>query len=196
MSFGVGGYSGRALAFVLPVLLFIASPALAAVQSSNYTCVSASLSESNVTIGVVSNGVQNVTTTTQVRPCAFGCNSVTGVCNDQSSDAALPIIVGSLIVAFIFAFLSTKMSEEFKFLQSLMVFISLALMVGAAGLMREQAATQSLGGNTTGLLDQQTMVVVYALYIAIAYYVVIFLYGVFKNMSRNNRAMRGRRVQL
>lgn len=117
--------------------LFMSTLALGAVTVSNSTCVSDSSSEVNVTIGTVSNAVQNVTTVTQNTFCPNGCNQRTGLCNSSDQgDVALatlvvPIIasIGLMVVGMLW-----KINRAWDVIyRVLFTFFGLFIMVGVIG---------------------------------------------------------------
>ena len=104
------------------------------------------------------------------------------------------IVLGTQMSAFTFAYLSSKFSAEHQFLQALFIFMALAVMIGSSGMMAELGTVNSVDANLVGLLGQNAVIVIYGFYIAIAYYVVMYVYRVFISMTQRNKAMR--RVQL
>jgi hypothetical protein len=150
------------------------------------------------------------------------------------------IVLGTIGLAFVFAYLGTKITGKHFALQTLFIFVSLILMVNASGMLGEISqldggspsifardvtsgvsevdtiyvayynvtgdlvvSNSTNGGFTwnhrtvsvadgrtltpTAFIENNIFIITYAFYIAIAYYVVNYIYEVFLWMSKRSR---------
>ena len=81
-------------------VLFSSGASAAPSTSTNSTCLTSSISETNSTIVTSFNNIQNVTIISEPKICPFGCNGLTGFCNEsKSADSGL----GASLIPMLFA---------------------------------------------------------------------------------------------
>lgn len=91
------------------------------------------------------------------------------------------LILGSTVGAFVFAFMGSFVAannKKFMPLQGLFVFFSILLLLTSAGMMRELGTINSTTATMIDLLDTYVVIMVFALYLGIAYYIVVFIWEI------------------
>lgn len=97
------------------------------------------------------------------------------------------IIFGITVSGFVLAYLGANIKGKHFALQTLFIFMSLITLITSAGLMREIATIESLTANTINTLESHIFYMTIGFYIAIAYYIIFYVWEVFSKAWGNKK---------